>query len=138
MTKVKGDFMSKGEILTIEQILDRSRQYLEQSDVDIIYRAYLFAKDADAQQFRKSGEPYIIHPVQVAGILIGLDLDPATIAAGFLHDVVEDTDISLETIEETFSEEVAMLVDGVTKLGKLKIKRKKPNQQKNNKKRLST
>jgi len=134
MTKVKGDFMSKGEILTIEQILDRSRQYLEQSDVDFIYRAYLFAKDAHAQQFRKSGEPYIIHPVQVAGILVGLDLDPATIAAGFLHDVVEDTDISLETIEETFSEEVAMLVDGVTKLGKIKYKSKEAQQAENHRK----
>lgn len=126
--------MSKGEILTIEQILDKSRQYLDKPDVDFIQRAYLFAKDAHAKQFRKSGEPYIIHPVQVAGILVDLDLDPATIAAGFLHDVVEDTDISLETIEQTFSEEVAMLVDGVTKLGKIKYKSKEAQQAENHRK----
>src|SRR5690625_4770201 len=126
--------MSKGEVLTIEQILDQSRHFLDEDDVDFIYRAYLFAKDAHAEQFRKSGEPYIIHPVQVAGILVGLDLDPATIAAGFLHDVVEDTDISLETIAETFNEEVAMLVDGVTKLGKIKYKSKEAQQAENHRK----
>src|SRR5690625_1162630 len=126
--------MSKGEILTIEQILAKSRQYLNETDVDFIYSAYLFAKDDQSEQFRKSGEPYIIHPVQVAGILVGLDLDPATIAAGFLHDVVEDTDITLEKITETFDAEVAMLVDGVTKLGKIKYKSREAQQAENHRK----
>src|SRR5690625_2801331 len=126
--------MSKGEVLTIEQILDQSRHFLDEDDVDFIYRAYLFAKDAHAEQFRKSGEPYIIHPVQVAGILVGLNLDPATIAAGFLHDVVEDTEITLEALEVAFDEEVAMLVDGVTKLGKIKYKSREAQQAENHRK----
>ena len=82
-------------------------------------RAYDVAAEAHASQRRKSGEPYIIHPLGVATILSQLQLDELTLAAAFLHDVVEDTDISLDSLKESFGQKVADLVDGVTKLGKI-------------------
>src|SRR5690625_4237784 len=109
--------MTKGDIFTIEEVIEEARQYLNEKDISFIRRAYNFAKDAHKDQFRKSGEPYIVHPVQVAGILVDLKMDPVTIAGGFLHDVAEDTPITIETIKTTFNDDVAKLVDGVTKLG---------------------
>ncbi|WP_284139694.1 MULTISPECIES: bifunctional (p)ppGpp synthetase/guanosine-3',5'-bis(diphosphate) 3'-pyrophosphohydrolase [unclassified Virgibacillus] len=126
--------MANDNILTIDTILEEAGQYLVEDDIAFIRRAYLFAKDAHADQFRKSGEAYIIHPVQVAGILVGLKMDPVTIAGGFLHDVVEDTEVTLEQLEEVFNREVAMLVDGVTKLGKIKYKSKEALQAENHRK----
>lgn len=126
--------MAKEAIMTIENVIDKARQYLTEDDTAFIRRAYEFAYEAHRDQFRKSGEPYIIHPVQVAGILVELEMDSETIAGGFLHDVVEDTDITLEQIEETFNHEVAMLVDGVTKLGKIKYKSKEAIQAENHRK----
>lgn len=126
--------MSKDKIVTIDDIIQKAEQYLSDDDVLFIYRAYEFAKDAHEGQYRKSGEPYIIHPVQVAGILVDLDMDPETVAGGFLHDVVEDTDVTKEEIAEAFNDEVAMLVDGVTKLGKIKYKSKEAQQAENHRK----
>ncbi|XXM73613.1 RelA/SpoT family protein [Lysinibacillus sphaericus] len=126
--------MSKDQVLTPEQVIDRTKEYLNDEHVLMVQKAYEFAKEAHKEQYRKSGEPYIIHPIQVAGILADLEMDPSTVAAGFLHDVVEDTDISLEEIEETFNGEVAMLVDGVTKLGKIKYKSKEEQQAENHRK----
>src|SRR5699024_11430045 len=77
---------------------------------------------------RKSGEEYIIHPIQVAGILAEINMDPVTVATGFLHDGVEDTEYSYDDIKEEFSEEVADLVEGVTKLGKFKFTSKREHQ----------
>src|SRR3954447_3058007 len=114
--------MANDQELTAEQVIDRTKAYLEDEDVVFIQRAYEFAKHAHREQYRKSGEPYIIHPIQVAGILADLEMDPEMVAAGFLHDVVEDTDVTLKHIESEFNDEVAMLVDGVTKLGKIKYK----------------
>src|SRR5699024_2188108 len=126
--------MSKGAVLTIEDVIEKSKSYLKEEDVRFIQKAYEFAEKAHAHQFRKSGEGYIVHPVQVASILIDLEMDPQTIAGGFLHDVVEDTDTSIETIEEEFGSDVAMLVDGVTKLGKIKYKSKEALQAENHRK----
>lgn len=126
--------MAKDAILTIEDILEMASKYLNEEDVAFIRKAYEFAAEAHKDQFRKSGEAYIVHPVQVAGILTELEMDPETIASGLLHDVVEDTDISLDEIEETFNHEVAMLVDGVTKLGKIKYKSREAQQAENHRK----
>jgi GTP diphosphokinase / guanosine-3',5'-bis(diphosphate) 3'-diphosphatase len=122
------------QVLTAEQVIENGERYLEKQDLAFIERAYEFAAHAHRDQYRKSGEPYIIHPIQVAGILVELDMDPVTIAAGFLHDVVEDTDVTLDEIREAFNADVAMLVDGVTKLGKIKYKSKEEQQAENHRK----
>ncbi|MFJ7744186.1 RelA/SpoT family protein [Peribacillus sp. NPDC097295] len=126
--------MANDQILTAEQVVERASLYLQPEEAEFIHRAFKYAEHAHREQFRKSGEPYIIHPIQVAGILVDLEMDPATIAAGFLHDVVEDTEITLKDIEENFSPEVAMLVDGVTKLGKIKYKSQQEQQAENHRK----
>lgn len=127
-------FMTKDPIFTAEQVFERTSKYLNKEHVQLVQEAYAFAKKAHEDQYRKSGEPYIIHPVQVAGILADLEMDPATVAAGFLHDVVEDTSVTLEEIENHFHAEVAMLVDGVTKLGKIKYKSQEEQQAENHRK----
>ena len=91
-------------------------QYHPSSDLDIITKAYELAKDAHKDQKRKSGEPYLIHPVCVAIILAQLEMDKETIVGGLLHDVIEDTHYSYEDLSTMFSDEIAALVDGVTKL----------------------
>lgn len=126
--------MANDEVLTAEQVIQLTRKYLNDEHVEMVSKAYDFAKAAHHDQFRKSGEPYIIHPIQVSGILADLEMDPATVAAGFLHDVVEDTEITLEDIEKAFNSEVAMLVDGVTKLGKIKYKSQEEQQAENHRK----
>ncbi|MEH6942346.1 RelA/SpoT family protein [Bacillus sp. JJ722] len=126
--------MANEQIVTSKQVIERTKGYLQPEDVAIVEKAFLFAEDAHKEQYRKSGEPYIIHPIQVAGILADLELDASTVAAGFLHDVVEDTDVTLEDIENNFNQEVAMLVDGVTKLGKIKYKSHEEQQAENHRK----
>ena len=126
--------MSKDKNVTIDDVMEKVTSYLSEEDVEFIYRAFLFAKEAHKDQYRKSGEAYIVHPIQVAGILANLEMDRETIAAGFLHDVVEDTDTTLEQLEEEFNADVAMLVDGVTKLGKIKYKSKEALQAENHRK----
>lgn len=126
--------MVKDKNLTAEDIFSLVSSYMNDEHVAFVKKAYEEAKKAHEGQFRSSGEAYIVHPVQVAGILAELQMDPATVAAGFLHDVVEDTDVSREEIIEQFGEEVAMLVDGVTKLDKLKFKSKEEKQAENHRK----
>ena len=104
-----------------EDLISRVRKYHPSDDITMIEKAYQIAKQAHEGQLRKSGEPYIIHPLSVAIILADLEMDKETIAAGLLHDVVEDTIYTIEEVEEKFGEDVALLVDGVTKLAKLKF-----------------
>ncbi|MGM0727222.1 (p)ppGpp synthetase [Bacillus sp. GBSW2] len=126
--------MANEQVLTAHQVIDKAREYLSAEHIQFIERAYEYAENAHKEQYRKSGEPYIIHPIQVAGILVDLEMDPSTIAGGFLHDVVEDTDVTLQDLKEHFNEEVAMLVDGVTKLGKIKYKSQEEQQAENHRK----
>lgn len=100
----------------IESIVDRVRKYNPEADIELIRNAYEFASEAHADQYRLTGEPYITHPVATASILADLEMDSASIAAALLHDVVEDQDISIDTLRSRFGPEVAGLVDGVTKL----------------------
>ena len=107
---------------TKAEVLALCASYMSEAKVDYVQKAADFAERAHIEQIRKSGEPYFVHPVQVAGILAELKMDPDTVITGFLHDVVEDTGISLDDIAYFFSPTIATLVDGVTKLGKFKYK----------------
>ena len=120
--------MAKEQILTPEDVFALVKAYMNDEHVAFVKKAYEVANEAHKEQLRSSGEPYIIHPIQVAGILAELQMDPETVAAGFLHDVVEDTTVTREDLVTEFSEEVAMLVDGVTKLEKIKYLSKKEQQ----------
>jgi len=114
--------MPKEEILTGPAVIKIVSTYMGPEHVELVQKALTYAEKAHEGQVRQSGEPYIIHPIQVAGILAELHMDPHTVATGFLHDVVEDTDVTLDDLKEEFGEDIAMLVDGVTKLGKIKYK----------------
>lgn len=114
--------MAKETIISGPTVIKLVSYYMSEEHVAFVQKALDYATEAHEGQFRKSGEPYIIHPIQVAGILAELHMDPHTVATGFLHDVVEDTDITLQDLEQEFGADVAMLVDGVTKLGKIKYK----------------
>ncbi|KGR78632.1 RelA/SpoT family protein [Ureibacillus manganicus] len=120
--------MAKEQILTPEDVFSKVKEYMNDEHVDFVKKAYEVAREAHKEQLRSSGEPYIIHPIQVAGILAELQMDPETVAAGFLHDVVEDTPVTRDDLVREFNEEVAMLVDGVTKLEKIKYRSKKEQQ----------
>ena len=104
-----------------EELICRVRRYHPSDDITLIEKAYNQAREAHEGQLRKSGEPYIIHPLCVGIILADLEMDKETIAAGLLHDVVEDTICTKEEIEESFGSDVALLVDGVTKLTALQL-----------------
>ena len=105
-----------------QKLLDTIRRYHPSGDLSRVEAAYEMAKKAHEGQLRQSGEPYVIHPLNVAIILAELELDLETIMAGLLHDVVEDTSITLDDIKAAFGDEVAELVDGVTKLKQLTYK----------------
>ena len=105
--------------VTIEEFFEFLKTYLDEKQIGFVKKAYDFAAKMHADQKRRSGEPYIIHPIQVANILAQMKMDEETLAAAFLHDVVEDTDTTLQQLKEMFGAKVAMLVDGVTKLGKI-------------------
>ena len=111
--------MSEVQERSIEDIITLCKKNNRKSDSKLIKKAYEFAKAHHGDQLRKSGEPYIVHPVQVAYILATLSLDDSTICAALLHDTVEDTDITKQDLVQEFSAEIAELVDGVTKLSKL-------------------
>lgn len=115
----------------LENLLLRIEQYNPEADLKTIVKAFEYASKAHENQYRKSGEKYITHPIEVAKILAELELDVDTIAAGLLHDVIEDTEITYEDIKRDFSEDIANLTDGVTKLGKIAYKSKEETQAEN-------
>ena len=115
----------------LQNLIDKIKSYSPNADLDKVAKAYNLAKTAHQDQYRKSGEPYIIHPIAVANILADMQLDVDTICAGLLHDVVEDTEYTLEEIESMFGKDVGVLVDGVTKLGKIKYMTKEESQSEN-------
>ena len=120
--------MSEMSPVTIDMILEAVKSYQPNGDTDLIRRAYELADAAHKGQKRVSGEDYIIHPLAVAKILTDLQIDDITISAAILHDVVEDTTHTLDEMRERFGDEVAMLIDGVTKLGRIQYKSKEEQQ----------
>ncbi|WP_194190706.1 RelA/SpoT family protein [Clostridium chrysemydis] len=120
----------------VQKLLDAINENCHNVDIDLVKKAYYFAEEAHREQKRISGEPYIQHPVDVACILAELGMDTSTIAAGLLHDVIEDTDCSYEEMAKIFNEEIANLVDGVTKLGKIEYKTREEQQADNVRKML--
>ncbi|MEK7643876.1 MAG: RelA/SpoT family protein [Patescibacteria group bacterium] len=107
---------------TIDGLIEKIKSYAPKADLDTVALAYHFAFDAHKGQTRKSGEPYIIHPLSAAHYLADSKIDPVIISATLLHDVPEDTAVTLEEIEENFGSEIASMVKGITKLGKLKYR----------------
>jgi len=110
--------------MSLPEILDKVKSYAPNADLDVVVRAYYYAARAHAGQTRKSGEEYFIHPVSVAMLLADLQLDVDSIASAILHDVIEDCKLSHDDLAREFSPEIADLVDGVTKIGKLQFKNK--------------
>ena len=123
--------MSENKNYEIEDVLNAVKKNNRHTDTKLIKKAYDFAKIKHGEQLRKSGEAYIIHPLQVAYILATLGLDSSTISAALLHDVIEDTGVTLKDLSKEFSEEIALMVDGVTKLGKLSYTSKEEEQVEN-------
>ena len=111
--------MSEIKEMGIKDIIAEMKKHNKKADAKLIMKAYNYALDHHGDQKRKSGEPYIIHPLQVAYILSTLGLDDATICAALMHDLAEDTDVTIEDITKEFSLEIAEMVNGVTKLGKI-------------------
>ncbi|MEN8434154.1 bifunctional (p)ppGpp synthetase/guanosine-3',5'-bis(diphosphate) 3'-pyrophosphohydrolase [Clostridium septicum] len=120
----------------IENLLQKIEENCNNIDIEVIKKAHDLATEAHKEQKRESGEPYVIHPIDVACILAEMGMDTSTIVAGLLHDVIEDTHYTYEDISEMFSEEVANLVQGVTKLGKIEYKTKEEQQADNVRKML--
>lgn len=118
-------------MIRITNILDQAATYLPPADVALIQKAYVFSASAHAGQVRLSGEPYLSHPLEVSNILAGMRLDAPAIAAGLLHDTVEDTGASIGQIAEQFGTDVAAIVEGVTKIGKMNFESKEQAQAEN-------
>lgn len=118
-------------IPTVDEIIERVNVYSKTKDHELIRKAYDFAKKAHEGQLRESGEPFFKHPAKVALILTSFELDDASICAGLLHDVIEDTDYTYDDIKNEFGEEIATLVNGVTKLGKIPYNTKEEQQAEN-------
>jgi guanosine-3',5'-bis(diphosphate) 3'-pyrophosphohydrolase len=118
-------------MLRFNDILERVFAYNPNADVDLLRKAYVFSAKIHLGQVRLSGEPYLIHPMEVAGILTQLRLDVASVATGLLHDTVEDTLATLEEIRENFGDEIAQMVDGLTKISRMPIRSSEENQAEN-------
>src|SRR5499427_7628433 len=122
--------------MTLGDLLDKVRAYNPAASLDVIERAYAFSAEVHRGQRRQSGEPYLTHPVQVAGIIADLRLDVPSVATGLLHDTVEDTLATLPQLTELFGDEIAGLVDGVTKIGQINVTSREEKQAENFRKML--
>lgn len=109
--------MQQAKEITIQDVLNKRKEHSRRVDTKLIMKAYNYAKNHHGDQCRRSGEPYIIHPLNVAYILADIGLDDSTICAALLHDVVEDTEVTDADIRQEFGNEIAEMVEGVTKLG---------------------
>jgi len=118
-------------MIRIQEILDKVSATNNKANLELIQRAYVYAATAHAGQTRLSGEPYLSHPLAVADTLARMGFDEPTIAAGLLHDTVEDTKASIEEIDENFGEEVADIVDGITKISLIPFENKEEAQAEN-------
>lgn len=116
------------DLIRIEDIIEKAEKYQKNPDTDLIRQAYVYSAMVHKEQLRKSGEPYLIHPLQVASIICDMKLDSKSIAVGLLHDVVEDSATSVEQIEKYFGKEVAHIVDGVTKISRAEFRSKEEQQ----------
>ena len=113
------------------ELVENVKAYDQSADEDALNRAYVFAMKAHGLQKRASGDPYFSHPLEVAGILLDYKLDAQSIITALLHDTIEDTDVTSEEIEEQFGNEIAYLVDGVTKLTKIELQSSQSDQAEN-------
>lgn len=121
---------------TINNLIEKVLSYNQKADIELIKKAYIFSREAHCSQKRVEGSPYIYHPLAVAEILADMKLDTATIAAGLLHDTIEDTGTSTDDIKEMFGQEIMFLVDSLTKLSKVEFKTKEDAQAENFRKML--
>ncbi len=110
-------------MIRFEDLLEKVRDYNPDADLELLRRAYVFSALEHKGQVRHSGEPYLVHPLEVATILADMKMDVGAIAAGLLHDVVEDTLTTTERLEQTFGREVAHMVEGVTKISAIPSRR---------------
>ncbi|MCL5021994.1 MAG: bifunctional (p)ppGpp synthetase/guanosine-3',5'-bis(diphosphate) 3'-pyrophosphohydrolase [Nitrospirae bacterium] len=124
------------EEVTIDSLTTKVRSYSPEADVELLRKAYIFSREAHCSQKRIEGTPYINHPLSVADILADMEMDVATIAAGLLHDTIEDTGTTAKDIKEIFGEEIAFLVESLTKLSKIEFKTKEEAQAENFRKML--
>ncbi|HZJ87410.1 MAG TPA: HD domain-containing protein, partial [Erysipelothrix sp.] len=108
--------------ISLDMILKEAKTYIHSDEnIDLIKRAFYFAKEKHEGQYRRSGEPYLVHVMHVAHILAKLNMSPVTIAAGFLHDVIEDCDVTKEELAKEFNDDIATIVESVTKIGNIEF-----------------
>ena len=123
-------------MLRFNDIADRMLEYNPDTDLVLLQRAYVFSAKVHEGQERLSGEPYLTHPMEVAGLLVEMRMDAVTVSAALLHDTLEDTLTTLEEIERLFGEKVAFLVDGLTKIAKIEFRSARERQAENFRKML--
>src|SRR5919205_2110336 len=123
-------------MIRFETLLEKVRGYSPDADLELLRKAYVFSALEHKGQVRHSGEPYLVHPLEVADLLADMKLDVVAIAAGLLHDIVEDTQTPIERIQELFGPNVAHVVEGVTKLGAIQFSSSEERQAENFPKKL--